>query len=298
MVTRIVTRSALSTGKRQLATAISRQCLGAQCRPALQCRQYSTPSAEPTKPIDLRSQFQNATPPPPQGPVRPAPKRSLRIYIYATISLLFGLTAGQYVKMVIAPPPLPLPNSPEDKLMVEFLAKRASKLPIVQSLSEDPAWESWDAYEHFKSPEAEHRLTTGALSGARGVGGFQRIFYNSETGECISVVWFGGALAGWPGVTHGGFLATIMDESLGRCAINQFPQKTAVTANLELNYLKPSIINDFYVIRTFPEKQGATERKTWVAGRIETLDGRVCVEARALFVVPKKFTTKVISGRF
>lgn len=106
------------------------------------------------------------------------------------------------------------------------------------------------------------------------------------------MVWFGGALAGWPGVTHGGLIATIMDEMLGRCAVKQFPSQTGVTANLELNYLAPSITNAFYVLRAIPKKEGRTDRKGWASGRLETLDGEVCVEARGLFVVPKEVKLK------
>lgn len=175
--------------------------------------------------------------------------------------------------------------------MVEHLVKQAEKLPIVQSLSSDPNWESSDAYENATFNDRSHGLTTGTLSGARALGGFQRIFHNKESGEIVNVIWFGGAISGWPGVTHGGISATIMDETLGRCAILRFPSKTGVTANLNLNYLKPAITNSFYVIRAIPETEGATEHKQWVYGRLETLDGRVCVEARGLFVVPKNFVT-------
>jgi acyl-coenzyme A thioesterase PaaI-like protein len=194
--------------------------------------------------------------------------------------------------MVISPPALPLPGTKEDQLMVEYLAKQGEKLPIVQSLSSDPAWESYDAYQHSSTESRPHHLSTGPLSGARGIGGFQRLFYNRESGELVNVMWFGGAISGWPGVTHGGVSATIMDETLGRCAVHQFPSKTGVTANLNLNYLKPAITNSFYVIRAMPEKDGATDTKQKVYGRLETIDGTVCVEGTALFVVPKKFKTK------
>jgi len=210
---------------------------------------------------------------------------------------MIGLTAGQYVRLILAPPPLPPAGTKEDNIMIEYLQKQASKLPIVQSLSSDPNWTHHDAYTSLPNHERSHRLTTGPLAGARAIGGYQRIFYNIESGETISVIWFGGAIAGWPGVTHGGVTATLMDESLGRCAIRQFPDRTGVTANLELNYLKPVVTNSFYVIRAVPE-QGATERKCWVSARLETLEGRVCVEAKALFVVPKKYATRKIEGQF
>ena len=249
---------------------------------------YSTESTPPLtsspRPADLRSQFSSPTAPPPS--LQPTPKRSLRPYIYATIFFLIGLTAGQYVRLVLAPPAAPPPGSKEDLLMVNFLQKEAEKLPIVQSLSTDPNWISYEAYSSVPPSVRSQRLTTGPLGGARALGGFQRVFWNKESGEVVTVVWFGGAIAGWPGVTHGGVTATIMDENLGRCALRQFPSKTGVTANLELNYLKPVVTNSFYVVRAVPEK-GFTERKGWVTGRLETMDGRVCVEAKGLFVVPK-----------
>ncbi|KIN04394.1 hypothetical protein OIDMADRAFT_85018, partial [Oidiodendron maius Zn] len=247
------------------------------------------PTSDTPKPADLRSQFNtnvhNATP-------KQKKTRSLRPYIYATIFLLFGLTVGHYVRLVIAPPPLPLPGSNEDRLMIGYLKKEAEKLPLVKSLTGNPSWTHEDAYASFPTDGLEHRLPTGPLAGARAMGGFQRVFYNAETGECITVVWFGGALAGWPGVTHGGVIATILDESLGRCAVWKLAGHTGVTATLQLNYLKPVVSNTFYIIRAIPQEENATAKKRWVTGQLETTDGRVCVEAKGLFVVPKNYKTQ------
>lgn len=78
-----------------------------------------------------------------------------------------------------------------------------------------------------------------------------------------------------------------MDESLGRVAIRNFEAKTGVTANLELSYRRPVLANRFYVVRAEEVGEGRSERKMWVKGSVEDLEGRVCVEARGLFVVPK-----------
>ncbi|CZT50902.1 related to thioesterase family protein [Rhynchosporium secalis] len=258
--------------------------------PLLQFRQYSTPPP----PSHLRAQFEASTilPSHPSPSLQPTPKRSFRPYIYATLFLILGLTTGQYARYVLAPPPLPPAGSEEDDQMIAYLHTQASKIPLVKSLSSDPAWISHDAYTTMSDAERGSRLTTDALAGARALGGYQRIFQNTSTGETITVIWFGGVLAGWPGVTHGGVLATVMDESLGRCAIRQLEGNSGVTANLELNYLKPAVTNGFYVVRATPLQEGRTERKCWVSGRLESVDGRVCVEARALFVVPRKYATR------
>ncbi|KAF4637654.1 hypothetical protein G7Y89_g415 [Cudoniella acicularis] len=264
-------------------------------------RQYSTPpppppdaspAAEAPRPKDLRSQFASSAA---QQPFRqPKQKRSLRPYIYATFFLLIGLTAGQYTRLVVAPPPLPTAGSKEDQLMVDYLQSKAEKLPVVHSLSTDPNWVSYESYSSVPEEARGARLTTGPLAGARALGGFQRVFYNKDSGEAVTIIWFGGAIAGWPGVVHGGVIATVVDEVLGRCAVRKFPAQTGVTANLELKYLKPIITNSFYVIRAVPIAEGYTERKGWVNGRVETLEGNVCVEAKGLFVVPKKIKLKPI----
>ncbi|KAI9642061.1 hypothetical protein NHQ30_009932 [Ciborinia camelliae] len=262
-----------------------------------------TPESSPSSPTqyrDLRSQFSSQQVSPPSSPPSPKRKRSLRPTIYASLFLLIGLTAGQYVSLVLSPPPLPEPSSASDELMTSWLHAQASKLPLVQSLTEDPIWQSWDAYSTFTPEERPHRLTTGPLGGSRSLGGYQRVFYNPTTGEFITIVYLGGAIAGWPGVVHGGLIATIMDESLGRCAIRQLAAGTGVTANLKLQYLKPSVTNAFYVVRCMPVvgEEGGGEKKRWVEGRLETLEGRVCVEAKGLFVAPKGYKTRVITEGF
>ena len=55
----------------------------------------------------------------------------------------------------------------------------------------------------------------GVMSGTRGLG-VQRAFWNAETREMVAVVWIGGGLAGWPGVAHGGAIATVMEEVMAR----------------------------------------------------------------------------------
>jgi acyl-coenzyme A thioesterase PaaI-like protein len=229
---------------------------------------------------------------PPQHPppLPPRPKRSLRPYIYATLFFLIGNLAGHFIRFIVIPPggPLPAPGTPEDAALTAHIHKRAAQLPIVQALSEDPEWRSWDAYSTFTPEEKLHRITTGPLGGSRGIGGYQRIFHHPASGQFISVVWLGAALSGWPGVAHGGLIAMVMDESMGRCAIGKFPVQTGMTAKLEFNFRVLAWTNAFYIVRAWPVAEGSTERKGFVLGRLETVDGKACVEASGLFVVPKK----------
>lgn len=146
------------------------------------------------------------------------------------------------------------------------------------------------------------RLTTGAIGGIRGMGAYHRIFHNRETGQIISIVHLGSALTGWPRVVHGGAIATILDEALGRCAILSFPARTGVTARLELQYRRPVKTNDYYIVTCTPlvpdeyknnkdgvDSNGKELRKLWCEATLDTVEGKRCVEARGLFVVPRKY---------
>lgn len=239
-------------------------------------------------------------------------RRRSRILLYSSASLVVGFLAGQALHDIIVPPPLPVPGTPEDALLLSQLQATLDDLPIVRSLrsDKDHKWREWEAYSSIPTTQLQKRLTTGPMGGARGLA-IQRVFWNDEEQKAISIVFFGGALAGWPGITHGGAIATVMDESLGRAALLAFPAKTGkfvpcrsrvkgaqrinssrdlhsgVTANLELNYRAPTPANQFYVLVAEPMKAECTDRKARIKGRLETLDGKVCVEATGLFVVPK-----------
>ena len=252
----------------------------------------------------LQGEAQQQTPPP------PAPRRRRRGLIYAVVFACLGATVGSLFRLSISPPPLPVQGTPEDLYILSGIHERAAKLPLVQKLSADPAWESWEAYDDRGPTNSEKRkgsITAGSLSGSKGLA-YQRVFWNPATGELANVVYFGGGTAGWPGVVHGGALATVLDETLGRCAILRFPSRTGVTARLELNYKKPTVTNDFYTVRTRPvveegevvNKDGSrkSDRKLWVHGHVEAENGRVCVEARALFVVPKGINLAPLETRW
>jgi 3'-phosphoadenosine 5'-phosphosulfate synthase len=107
----------------------------------------------------------------------------------------------------------------------------------------------------------------------------------------VSILYLGSDLCGHPGLIHGGFLATILDESFARCSFAALPHHVAVTANLNINYRAPAEANSFLVLRATTTK--VEGRKAWIEGRIETLvkEGEtpvVLAEATALFIEPKR----------
>lgn len=107
----------------------------------------------------------------------------------------------------------------------------------------------------------------------------------------VSISYLGTDLCGHPGIVHGGFLATMLDEGLARCCFPALPNKIGVTANLNINYRSPAPAGAFVVLRAKTTK--VEGRKAWVEGHIETLVGEgekpvILAEASALFIEPRQ----------
>ncbi|CCU75257.1 thioesterase family protein [Blumeria hordei DH14] len=210
------------------------------------------------------------------------PKLSFRSYIYATLCLLVGSLGGNFVSAVITPPLPPVPNTPQDCLMKEYLHEKAEALPLVQSLTSDPLW---------VSEELSDRLaTTGPLAGSRALGGYLKTFRHSQTGEIVQVIWIGPAVAGWPGVTHGGLTATILYEIASLCALKSSKDPVTFASQFDLDYIKPVLTNNFYVVRA--TTAFGEDKQQHVSGSLETISGSVCVEASTRFLVTRDHTSQ------
>ena len=117
-------------------------------------------------------------------------------------------------------------------------------------------------------------------------------YFNKHDGsEMIQIFYVGTDVSGHPGIVHGGFIATMMDEGLARCAFPAMKNKVGVTANLNIDYRRPTMAGQFLVLRAKTTK--VEGRKAWSEGWLESLEvaeGEVpekLVEASALFVEPK-----------
>jgi ABC-type branched-subunit amino acid transport system permease subunit len=165
-------------------------------------------------------------------------------YLWYASILALGLTTGLGARYFAAPLGLPSPGTREDELILESLGQDIDKLEIVQSLRSqcynlhtDTALRSGpgigsgkgggrkiSAYKGWlevgldlgrrEGVEGKSGIL-GVMSGTRGLG-VQRAFWHAETREMVAVVWIGGGLAGWPGVAHGGAIATIFEEVMAR----------------------------------------------------------------------------------
>jgi 3'-phosphoadenosine 5'-phosphosulfate synthase len=162
---------------------------------------------------------------------------------------------------------------------------------LAQELRSNPAFT--ESRPHLKIPEAirAHNLTGGTLSGP-GMIVVPPYIWNEEDGKSmISIFYLGTDVTGHPGIVHGGLLATMLDEGLARCCFPALPNKVGVTANLQINYKKPTMAGQFLVLKAKTTKVDG--RKAWVEGWIEPLHPEAAeepeklVEATGLFIEPR-----------
>lgn len=162
---------------------------------------------------------------------------------------------------------------------------------LTRQLREQP--ETTEARPHLKIPETfrSQNLTGGTLLGPGKVPVPPLVFTEAGGKSLVSISYLGTDLCGHPGIVHGGFLATMLDEGLARCSFGALPHGVGMTANLNINYRAPTPAGTYVVLRARTTK--AEGRKAWVEGRIETLvaEGEtpvVLADATSLFISPKQ----------
>ncbi|KAI2484196.1 hypothetical protein Ptr902_03136 [Pyrenophora tritici-repentis] len=263
---------------------------------------------------------------------------------YASIFAL-GIATGLGARHFAAPLGLPGPGSREDTIILESLGQDIDNLDIVKSLRSQSynqntdaslrsgpgltsgpgsssrkisAYKDWMEVDVNFDQEGDGKNSImGVMSGTRGFG-VQRAFWNAQTREMVAVVWMGGGMSGWPGVAHGGAIATVFEEIMARMVAG--PEGTVEPAHrpcsLSLTYAKPTYSLDFYILRARfskprlsqsepPPEPEAQPTKSWlgwlspqkdltkkassvgskeeVVATLESVSGDLCVKAKGEF---------------
>jgi len=235
-----------------------------------------------------------------------APKRSAFGRVVGAVALAFFFTAAGFTMAAIpafrAANGILNPPSDEETLMMytpeDEISKEVEEFiqnhPVAVEMRSKPEYS--ESRPHLKIPESQrsHSLTGGTLMGPGRV--VVPPFTWSEKGgrSLVSISYLGPDLCGHPGIVHGGFLATMLDEGLARCCFAALPNKIGMTANLNINYRSPASAGAFVVLRAKTTK--VEGRKAWVEGHIETLVAKgekpvILVEASALFIEPRQAAT-------
>jgi uncharacterized protein (TIGR00369 family) len=105
----------------------------------------------------------------------------------------------------------------------------------------------------------------------------------------------GEAYQGGGGVAHGGIIATLLDEVMGK--VCRFREVRAVTAELNVQYLKPIKVNEEIIVEGFEADQKG--RNLFLVGEIRNNDGAVLAKGTGRFVVigeKEKAATEVLGA--
>ncbi|KAL4774996.1 HotDog domain-containing protein [Aspergillus nidulans var. acristatus] len=231
----------------------------------------------------------------------PKPPSRLRRFLGFTTIAAFAFTAGLFYQVSTKLLPImngPVPTdeetltmyTPSDELSQE-VEDHIKNHPLFVSLREDPSYVESRPYMKIPEKIRDRSLTAGTLSNSGGIVVPPTAFYNNDTNTLVTFFYLGSRVSGHPGIVHGGFLATLLDEGMGRCAFPVLPNKVGVTANLNVDYRRPAMANSYFVMHAQVVKSEG--RKAWVEARIETLpeEGQepvVLVEAKSLFIEPKQ----------
>lgn len=103
--------------------------------------------------------------------------------------------------------------------------------------------------------------------------------YHPDENRVVSRVSFNEAYQGPPSCVHGGFVAALMDEALGRA--RHLTGRNCVTASLKVDYVRPTPVNVDLVVEARIEE--IHERKFVVRGEV-LHEGGVTARAEGLFV--------------
>ena len=87
---------------------------------------------------------------------------------------------------------------------------------------------------------------------------------------------------GGGGVGHGGIIATLLDEAMGK--VCRFREVRAVTAELSIQYLKPVIVQDEIIVEGWEEGE-QKGRNLFHVGEIRNSAGDVLARGKARFVI-------------
>jgi uncharacterized protein (TIGR00369 family) len=104
---------------------------------------------------------------------------------------------------------------------------------------------------------------------------------DNEKRRIIGRFVLGGRYQGGGGMGHGGIIATLLDEAMGK--VCRFREVRAVTAELTVKYLKPVSVQDEIIVEGWEAEQKG--RNLFHAGEIRNLAGDVLARSKARFVV-------------
>lgn len=136
------------------------------------------------------------------------------------------------------------------------------------------------------APNPENRCF--GCGGANNDGMKLTFVQDNEKRRIIGRFVLGERYQGGGGMAHGGIIATLLDEAMGK--VCRFREVRAVTAELSIQYLKPVNVRDEIIVEGWEEAE-QKGRNLFHVGEIRNATGEVLARGQARFVIlsePKK----------
>jgi uncharacterized protein (TIGR00369 family) len=130
------------------------------------------------------------------------------------------------------------------------------------------------------APNPENRCF--GCGGANDSGMKLTFVQDNEKRRIVGRFVLGERFQGGGGMGHGGIIATLLDEAMGK--VCRFREVRAVTAELSIQYLKPVIVQDEIIVEGWEEGE-QKGRNLFHVGEIRNLAGDVLARGKARFVV-------------
>lgn len=111
--------------------------------------------------------------------------------------------------------------------------------------------------------------------------GLKLDFYTIAPGKVRVDLWVSSKYEGYPGVVHGGIIASILDETGGRAQMTD-PDRFMVTAQLNVRYRQPVPTETALVV--IGEAGDRRGRVSSAHSEIQNLDGEILAEAELVLV--------------
>jgi uncharacterized protein (TIGR00369 family) len=138
-----------------------------------------------------------------------------------------------------------------------------------------------------KQPNSRHCFVCGVDNPC----GLGMRFYGMDQGHVVAEYTVAEQYQGYPGVVHGGVIAAMLDEALGRAAMIEDHNRFWVTAKFEIRYRKPVPVGQ--PLQIHGRLQNDRGRRILATAELLLPDGSIGAEAEGMLMeVPDQFSSE------
>ncbi len=125
------------------------------------------------------------------------------------------------------------------------------------------------------------------VCGVKNPAGLRIKFFNDGPKACRAIVVLEDQHQGYPGIAHGGIVATMMDEAMGRAAMSPDTERFMYTAKIEVRYRRSVPLHQPVILLARIEKDRG--RLATAVAEVRLEDGTLAAEASAtLMEIPRE----------